>query len=102
MQTLLVVLGIVALGLVAVVLLQRDLSRHPRSGSGGGGPFGAIDEVFAPTRHEAANELKDQYDRTAPAPVAGEPPWLEVDLEDGRSGSVTIRPERRPVRVEGS
>lgn len=94
MQTLVVVLGIMALGLVAVVLFQRDLSRHPWSGSGGGGPFGAIDEVFAPTRHEAMEELKQQYDRTAPAPIPGEPPWLDVDLDDGESGSVTIRPER--------
>lgn len=94
MQTLLLVVGVLAAGLVALVLLHRDLRRHPWSGSGGGGPFGPIDEIFAPTRHEAMVELKHQYDRTAPAPIAGAPPWLDVDLEDGASGSVTIHPER--------
>lgn len=96
MGQLLAVLAIVALGALAMGLFQRDVRKHPWTGSGGGGPFGAIDEVFAPTRHEAMAELKQQYDRTAPAPVAGEPPWLDVDLgSDGRPGSVTIWPERR-------
>lgn len=99
MQTLLVVLGIMALGLAAVALFQRDLSRHPWSGSGGGGPFGAIDEVFAPTRHQAMDELKQQYDRTAPAPIPGELPWVDVDLE---LGQVTIRSEGKPSGGAGS
>lgn len=94
MQTLLTVVGVLALGFAAVALLQRDIRRHPWSGSGGGGPFGPIDEIFAPTRHEAMAELKAQYHRTAPAPVPGEPPWLDVDLDDGLRGSVTIRPPR--------
>jgi len=85
-------LAVLAAIVGVIALCQRDLSRHPWSGSGGGGPFGPIDEVFAPTRHEAMAELKAQYDRTAPAPVPGDPPWLDVDLGDvDRPGSVTIR-----------
>ena len=95
MQTLLAVLAVLALGALAMGLLQRDWAKRTWSGSGGGGPFAPIDEIFAPTRHEAMAELKQQYDRTAPAPAPGEPPWLDVDLEDGRTGSVTIHPDRR-------
>jgi hypothetical protein len=90
--------GIVAfLAVLAAVvgitaLWQRDMSRRPRSGTGGAGAFGPIDEVFAPTRHESMAELGAQYDRTAPAPIPGDPRWLDVDLgDDDRPGTVTIR-----------
>ena len=96
MTTLLAVLAVLAVGAAGVGLIQRDWTKKHWSGSGGGGPFGPIDEIFAPTRHESMVELKQQYDRTAPAPVPGEPPWLDVDLDDGRRGSVTIRPDSAP------
>lgn len=84
-------LAILAIALAVIGLCQRSWGKHPWStGGGGGGPFGPIDEVFAPTRHESMQEMKRQYDRTAPAPVPGEPPWLDVDLDER---SVTIYPQ---------
>jgi len=94
MGSLLIVLAVIAVAVAVTSVIGHSWGKHPWSGSGGGGPFGPIDEVFAPTRHEAMAELKHQYDRTAPAPIPGAPPWLDVDLEDGRSGSVTIHPRR--------
>lgn len=86
-------LAILAVALAVVGLCQRSWAKHPwSSGGGGGGPFGPIDEVFAPTRYEAMQEMKRQHDATAPAPIPGEPPWVDVDLE---GGSVTIHDERR-------
>ncbi len=49
--------------------------------TGAGGAVGALDEVFAPTRHEAQRELQQQTELPAPAPVPGDGP---LDLESGR------------------
>ncbi|WP_166867038.1 MULTISPECIES: hypothetical protein [unclassified Salinibacterium] len=51
------------------------------TGTGAGGAIGALDEVFAPTRHEAQRELQQQTELPAPAPVPGEGP---LDLDAGR------------------
>lgn len=87
MGQLLGVLIVLAIGALIVGLAQRSWAKEHWSGSGGGGPFGAVDEIFAPARHQAMQELKEQYDRTAPAPVPGDPPWMDVDL-DGEDGPV--------------
>ncbi len=62
--------GLVALG---VRLGWIDLSNKARRGSGGfGGVGGPLDEVFAPTRHEAMQELERQTELPAPAPAPGD------------------------------
>jgi hypothetical protein len=59
-------------------LLQRfgliDLSGTNRSTSSGrgGGLMGIGDEIFAPTRYEAAIEMDRQTRLPAPAPLAGD------------------------------
>jgi len=56
-----------------------------RSGISGGGFLGVVDEVFAPSRYEAALERDRQTVMPAPVPVAG-------DGDRGiYSGRVTIR-----------
>lgn len=66
-----------------------ELRGNARGHSTGAGAFGALDEVFAPTRHEAQRELEQQSELPAPAPVAGDPPF---DLDAGR---VRIRVDAR-------
>jgi hypothetical protein len=41
-------------------------------GGAGAGIMGGVDEVFAPTRHEAQQELDRQSSMPAPAPVPGD------------------------------
>jgi hypothetical protein len=69
-----VVLGIVVLGFLAQRFGFIDLSGKdkPRSSGGGSGLIGIGDEVFAPSRHEAAIELDRQTILPAPAPLAGD------------------------------
>ena len=64
---------------VAAAIAQRkgwiDLTgRHTagRGGSGVAGLVGGVDEVFAPTRHEAQRELEREHSLPAPAPVPGD------------------------------
>ncbi len=68
-------LGIVVLGFLAQRFGFIDLSgrEKPRSSGGGSGLIGIGDEVFAPSRHEAAMELDRQTILPAPAPLAGDP-----------------------------
>jgi hypothetical protein len=75
----LVVLVVVAVvGTTAVTVAHKlgwiDLtgSRTGRNARSGAGLFGAIDEVFQPTRHEAQQELDRQSSLPAPAPVPGD------------------------------
>jgi hypothetical protein len=72
-----IVLGIVAGIVVLGILAQRfgviDLRDKSRSGgSGMSGAFGSLDEVFAPTRHEAQQEMDRQTILPAPAPLPGD------------------------------
>ncbi len=60
-----------------------------RSAGNGAGLMGIGDEVFAPSRHEAALELDRQTILPAPAPLAGDP--LRTAEETGiYRGRVTI------------
>lgn len=43
-----------------------ELRGNARGHSTGAGAFGALDEVFAPTRHEAQRELEQQSELPAP------------------------------------
>jgi hypothetical protein len=63
-----------ALGLVAQRKGWIDMSGKNVSGRGGAGAglAGSLDEVFAPTRHEAQQERDRQTSMPAPAPVAGD------------------------------
>jgi hypothetical protein len=63
----------VLLGYVANRLGWIDLSNKNRRPGGGSGILSIGDEVFAPSRHEAAVELDRQAVLPAPAPVAGDP-----------------------------
>jgi hypothetical protein len=65
-------LGIVLLGYLANRLGWIDLSNKNKRPGGGGSVTSIGDEVFAPSRHEAAIELDRQTVLPAPAPVAGD------------------------------
>lgn len=67
--------GITLLVLLVWVAQRRgwiDLSNKTRGGSSSGGMLLIGDEVFAPSKHEAAMELDRQTVLPAPAPVAGD------------------------------
>ncbi|TPW78430.1 hypothetical protein [Schumannella sp. 10F1B-5-1] len=72
-------LGIVIVAIPVLVLAQRrgwiELRGVERPG-GSMGALGAADEVFSPTRHEAAIELDAQTRLSAPAPLPGDPARL--------------------------
>jgi hypothetical protein len=50
---------------------KRERAKRGRT-SGSAGAFGALDEVFFPTRHEAQVERDRQTILPVPAPVAGD------------------------------
>ncbi|QEO08951.1 hypothetical protein [Protaetiibacter larvae] len=71
---------------VALVALAQwrgwiELRGVDRGRGSGGGPFGIMDEVFHPTRHEAQQDLARQTVLPAPAPTPGDPP---AELDAGR------------------
>lgn len=72
-----VLAGIAVVIVVVGVILNRygviDLSDKSRSGRGGSGMFGAIDEVFSPNRYEIMLAQERESALPAPAPVAGDP-----------------------------
>jgi hypothetical protein len=69
-----VILALVVIMIVAVKLGWIDLSNKAKRGSGtmSGAIGGSFDEVFAPTRHEAQQELDRQALLPAPAPLPGD------------------------------
>lgn len=68
-----VVVGVVALGFIAQRFRWIDLSgRSTGKSAGNASMMGIGDEVFAPSRHEAAIEMDRQTVLPAPAPVAGD------------------------------
>ncbi len=89
-------LGAIAAVVVVLVVATRlgwiDLSNKTKRGSGGfGGIAGAGDEVFAPTRHEAQQELDRQTMLPAPAPTPGDGDhgiWEDgkITIDVGRAG----------------
>jgi hypothetical protein len=70
-----VVVGAVVLGFLAQRFGIIDLAgkSNTRSAGNGAGLIGIGDEVFAPSRHEAAVEMDRQTILPAPAPLAGDP-----------------------------
>lgn len=81
-----------AIIVVVLVIAQRrgwvDFSNKARS-SGSRGMVGVMDEVFAPTRHEAQQELEAQTRLPAPAPTPGDGPdadfrgTMRIELSGG-------------------
>jgi hypothetical protein len=68
-----VVVGVVVLGFLAQKFRWIDLTGGGTSKSAGNASMMGIgDEVFAPSRHEAAIELDRQTVLPAPAPLAGD------------------------------
>jgi hypothetical protein len=101
----LILLAAIVAAVAAMLVADRigwiDLSnKADRSGSSGGGMFTMMDEVFAPTRHEAQAE----YDRQTSLPVPA--PTPSGDDHDLLSGTVLIKvpssrsADRGPARVE--
>lgn len=81
---LLIVALVLAVGIVIVVAIVHAFSTLPlekKYETSGGGLGGAFDAVWSPSAHEAGNERDRQTQRTAPAPVAGDPPDA---IEQGR------------------
>lgn len=74
----LVFVGVAALVVGLGVFAQHkgwiDMTGKHTSGRGGAGAgiMGGVDEIFAPTRHEAQQELDRQSSLPAPAPVPGD------------------------------
>lgn len=92
----LIVVGVVALGVIAQRFRLIDLRGDGRRGGSGGGLVGIGDEVFNPTRHEAALELDRQTTLPAPAPIAGDGDLGVIQTEgdpdagDGYRGSIRL------------
>lgn len=74
--------GVLLLGYLANLFGLIDLSNKNRRPGGGGSVLSIGDEVFAPSRHEAAIELDRQTSLPAPAPLAGDRPG-ETSIYDG-------------------
>ncbi|MCU1586120.1 MAG: hypothetical protein QOI70_613 [Microbacteriaceae bacterium] len=86
-----VVVGVVVLGFLAQRFGMIDLvgKSNARSAGNGASLIGIGDEVFAPSRHEAAIEMDRQTILPAPAPLAGDP--LKAAEQAGvYNGRVTI------------
>ena len=75
------VAGVILLGYLANRLGWIDLSNKNKRPGGGGSLLTIGDEVFAPSRHEAAIEIDRQSSLPAPAPVAGD---RDLGIYDGR------------------
>lgn len=92
-----VIVGIVVLGVLGQRFGFIDVIGKPnsRSAGNGAGMMGIGDEVFAPSRHEAALELDRQTILPAPAPIAGDPKKA-ADQAGVYRGRVTIDLPKRP------
>lgn len=69
---LLIVTAAIVLGAIAQRLGYIDLRGNGRRGGSTAGLVGSLDEVFAPTRHEAQLERDRQTSLPAPAPIPGD------------------------------
>jgi len=87
-----IIAGAVVVAMIPVLIFAQRHGWIDLSGGnarrGGSASLGAIDEVFAPTRHEAVQEQERQTALTAPAPIPGDP---GTGRDDVYRGSVTIR-----------
>jgi hypothetical protein len=94
-----VVIGVVVLGFLAQRFGIIDLvgKSNARSAGNGAGLIGIGDEVFAPSRHEAAIEMDRQSILPAPAPLAGDP-LKDAERAGVYNGRVTIELPRESQR----
>ncbi|MDN4598220.1 hypothetical protein [Leifsonia virtsii] len=98
------VVGIVAAFIAAIVVAVKlgwiDLSNKAQRGSGtmSGAIGGSFDEIFAPARHEAQQEMDRQSLLPAPAPLPG-----DRGDEGWQGGKITLDlgGEGNGRRVEG-
>lgn len=93
--------GVIAAAIVVAVKLGWiDLSNKTRRGSGSmtGALGGSFDEIFAPTRHEAQQELDRQSFLPAPAPLPGDG---GEEVWHGGKISIDIGSAGRGQRAEG-
>jgi len=85
----------IGLGMLAQRRGWIDLRGDGRRGGTGAGLVGIGDEVFNPTRHEAALELDRQTSLPAPAPIPGDGalgvPRIESDPDGGEGYRGRIR-----------
>jgi hypothetical protein len=97
--------AVIVLVVVANKLGWIDLSdKSRRGGSGGGGSrgagmMGAVDEIFAPARHEAQLERDRQSHLPAPAPIPGDG---DLGILDGNRVSISLDEFGRPVSVRAA
>ena len=93
------VAALVVIVIVAVKLGWIDLSNKSRgSGTMSGAIGGSFDEIFAPTRHEAQQELDRQSFLPAPAPLPGDG---DKGVWDGGKISIDVGSAGRGQRAEG-
>ena len=98
------VVGAVAVLVVVVIVAVKlgwiDLSNKSHRGSGtmSGAIGGSFDEIFAPTRHEAQQELDRQSFLPAPAPLPGDG---DKGVWDGGKISIDVGSAGRGQRAEG-
>jgi hypothetical protein len=90
----LMILGAVAIAALAAMTIATRGSSRPSRGSGsvGSGVLGSVDEVFAPTRHEARLEADRLTSLPAPAPAAGDG---DKGIFDGRI-RISVGDQRDP------
>ena len=92
----LIAVGVVTLGALAQRLGYIDLRGNGRRGGSTAGLVGSLDEVFAPTRHEAQLERDRQSSLPAPAPIPGDghhgmlPADSDPDGPDRYRGSIRL------------
>lgn len=91
---------LVVVVIVAVKLGWIDLSNKAHRGSGtmSGAIGGSFDEIFAPTRHEAQQELDRQSFLPAPAPLPGDG---DKGAWDGGKITIDVGRAGRGQRAEG-
>jgi hypothetical protein len=71
------------------MILER--LRKSVKGRAGGGFFGIVEEIFAPTRHESRIELERQTEMSAPSPESPDRDGHdEAETEARYAGRITI------------
>ncbi|WP_258045891.1 hypothetical protein [Leifsonia shinshuensis] len=97
-----IVVGVIVVAIVTGVRLGWiDLSNKATRGSGSmsGAIGGSFDEIFAPTRHEAQQELDRQSFLPAPAPLPGD--GGDAGVLDAGKITIDVGAAGRGQRAEG-